>query len=788
MLSIPQRAPRPLLRRRARDPLLVALVVSLAACGDSGGDRTGGASPARFESLDPKPVLEVAEPTIEHLGSLVPSPETPWKVEGANAKYVPVEDEAGAATGAHTLRLVRAENPTVVIAGPLAERRFNVVAVRAELGKAAELVLRVNLPGGWFTEKLSVEPGEGGELRTWVVEWPLLSQVEPEVEELRISVKGRTNYVRIDAVDLFFKPCSTFLPDAARAPGMVDYGGDARRSVGVTPERPVAVSFVAPEQGALCFSFGRNPYWDGEWQGATLRLFLESAEGELENREYPLERGMQREWQAERISLEGMAGKELTTRWEVDSPGEVACALAEVGVLTAGARPSPVLLITSDTHRFDHLGSSHRVPVSTPTLDALAERGVVFEDCFSSTNVTNPSHIALMTATHPRDTGIVNNRTRLRDAAGTLAEAFHTAGYATRAVLSAHHLADSVSGLGQGFDRMSAPRGYQRDCAQTVDVLTGWLQEDGDLPLFVWLHLFDAHFPYEPPEEYGEEYYPEKERAFDPALPQIPNVPPEIYSGVYPGLKDLEYPSAMYRGEVTYLDTELRRLFDHPAMKEAIIAFTADHGENLGDHQIYYDHADLYTQSLHVPMILAFPGGPSGVRCSLPTRQIDLGRTLLDITGNAGIEFPGQNLLSLLDAVEPPATPRFALAAHRFCISITEDGWHLTLHLRPETIQNRLRPAELHEVHLHYLPDDPDCEHDLLDQELPRAKRMRRALYEWWSRAEDLGWSGEEATDETTLRGLEALGYAGDATAEAPSASAATWEWDCDCEWCSRFR
>ena len=277
-------------------------------------------------------------------------------------------------------------------------------------------------------------------------------------------------------------------------------------------------------------------------------------------------------------------------------------------------------------------------------MDALAEEGLVFEDCFSSTNTTNPSHVALMTGTSPRDTGINVNNSVLSDEAPTLAEAFHEAGFATYSSVSIKHLSPKTSGLGQGFDRAAAPSKRDSEAEQTIGKLTTWMKQSEELSVFVWLHLFDAHTPYEPEESFITAYYEDPERAFDPRGEFVDEVPEAVIETLYPdpALKDIQFPSTQYKAEISYLDQELSRLLDLSVMRNAIVAFTADHGESLGAHGIYFSHDGLYPDSIHVPMIIRYPGGPKGARSSIPIEQIDLGRTLLDLAGLVGTEFPAR--------------------------------------------------------------------------------------------------------------------------------------------------
>ena len=136
-----------------------------------------------------------------------------------------------------------------------------------------------------------------------------------------------------------------------------------------------------------------------------------------------------------------------------------------------------MLLITSDTHRGDHLGSTGGPTlVRTPNLDKLAARGVLFENCVSQTNVTTPSHVTLMTGVHPKDSHVIDNRTVLIDEAETLAEAFSVAGYRTFAVTSVEHLRPRGSGLGQGFDRFDSPDVDVRDVPSLLTLLNDRLR------------------------------------------------------------------------------------------------------------------------------------------------------------------------------------------------------------------------------------------------------------------------------------------------------------------------
>ena len=265
---------------------------------------------------------------------------------------------------------------------------------------------------------------------------------------------------------------------------------------------------------------------------------------------------------------------------------------------------------------------SARTPAMTAmqlgTLDALAREGVLFSDCVATSNITLPSHAALLTGVHPRDTSITNNRTRLGGQADTLAGRFQAAGYATLAVTSAKHMNHPWSGLGQGFDRMAWPSVERdRSAPESVALLREWMQEYRDQPLFIWLHLYDAHRPYEPPALHTLHHYPTERDPRSDSLP-LPNgpLPPHLK-----GVRDLDYVRALYQGEVSHLDAELGALLAHERMAQAIVAVTGDHGESLGEQGLWWDHVSLYPSVLHVPLLLRWPGGPEERRVGKECRS-----------------------------------------------------------------------------------------------------------------------------------------------------------------------
>jgi len=579
-------------------------------------------------------------------------------------------------------------------------------------------------------------------------------------------------------VRLMSVPSALRAPEPAGTGDLVTIGGEARRGVGVVADRPVVASASVPRGARLHFSYGQP--WELSRPGAApvLMVTLSGDGGAPDERRFAVDTEPAR-WREADVDLDRWEGRSVEVRFAVKDErggGPAACVVAEASVGVAGDDPPTVLLVTSDTHRADHLGvAGAGRDVATPALDALAARGVRFTDCFAPTNVTNPSHIALMTGTHPRDTAILLNNVRLADAAPTLAERYAEAGWVTAAVVSSSHLGHEVSGLGQGFDRMSWPTILPRDAEATVDLALDWLGELEGRPTFLWVHLFDAHTPYAPPEPFDGCYWDGDADPFDPSLP-APGTPDPI--GM-PGLRDLGFARAQYGGEITYLDHELGRLLDERRVAAGVVAVVADHGEGLGEHVMYFDHAELYPDTVHVPLILAWPGAPAGATVDGPVTHLDLGRTLLDLSGLEEASFPGRDFV---DRADGDGAVRYLLASDARSASVQFGDLYLILHLRAHHAASAVRGYEHHQVELYDLATDRECKRDLVDERPGVAADLRRRLVRWLRDAPGEGWSSPVAEDPELLDQLRALGYAG--TVSEPGQ--VLWEPD-DCDRCRRW-
>jgi arylsulfatase A-like enzyme len=317
------------------------------------------------------------------------------------------------------------------------------------------------------------------------------------------------------------------------------------------------------------------------------------------------------------------------------------------------AEPMPnVLLITVDTLRADRLGAYGFDLDVSPAIDKLAEQGALFTRAISGASFTSPSHASIMTSRYTRQhtIGYENGRTRL-EGMTTLAEQFSQAGYRTGAFVG-NVLLQRRSGFDRGFDHyddevpnreQNRQEIFERIAEQTTQRVLEWLEAPDPRPVFLWVHYQDPHGPYTPPSEFrGRFNIPP--RPFERPLPILDG--DMGFGGIplYQKLGDLTLPSiyeSRYVEEIAYADEWIGRLISkfediaQPGMP--IVAFTGDHGESLGEANLYFIHgSSTLPDQGHVPLIIRAPGvEPS--RSNHTVHHVDIMPTLLEL---AGLEVP----------------------------------------------------------------------------------------------------------------------------------------------------
>ena len=760
--------------RSPRTPLLLTVV--LAACGDSGSPV--GTPPAAFQRLSLTSVdgsMAAAEPrSVARFGA--PEDIEAWSVD-APRSAIERDDDGSAVLFIGGKGLKR-----VTVPGPIPDASQLIVLLR----NGAHGTLRASfLRDGVEAIVVQGEVLKGRQLHPVSIELPAdrPRDVVYDAVVLEFDVRGQS---RIRSVDMVERPLASFLPSVESGPELVLVGTESRRAVALEVGRPLVARFDSRGAGRLVIAAAmpmqlpRVP--TGQVVVAQVRTSVDGGEPETEVFMLLLE--PTETWLSLSLddSLEGAFEVELELLSEV--PGDV-CILAEPALYPVISEPQTVLVVTSDTHRADHLGlTASGTELDTPNLDAFAARGVLFEDAWATSNTTIPSHAALLSGLHPRDTKLLGNYSSLAQEATTLAETFAARGYRTIAVISSTHLGHEFSGLGQGFDLALRPSGSEADARSSIERLIGELNSCEGTPVFAWLHLFDAHAPYLPPLDFDRRYYPRDRDPFDTTLPEI-----DLEGGRLPlwlnGLRDPEFPRAQYRAEIASLDAALAPLLAHDRVTRGITAITSDHGEVFARRGVFYEHKGLLPDTLHVPLMLAWPGATGGERVARPVRQMDVGRTLLDLAGLGvpgglgAAEFPGRNLVRDGGGGDEP---RFAVS-RRFA-SVTQGKWHCAITLTDLAQSKDGVWPRRHQVELFDIEADPGCLVDLAAAEPETTRRLRGAIASWLANADPVLQASKPNLDRAARINLAALGYADDGA----GADTMLLDPDCECAECARHR
>jgi arylsulfatase A-like enzyme len=752
---------------------LLALALGAACTGSDEADVDRRGERVLPSTLRPnlEPLLYLGETIPEETRTQIPFPEDilSWSPKGKPCRTV--EED-----GRRILKADRGEDGLLLdIRGEFHSAHVNRIQVRGVFRSAHKVTIQLEGPGGFFHRDPTMRTRGQEEEQTVTFDLPKLVGRNIPFDRLFVHVGGTTDSrFQLNAIDLVHKPRHSFLPSPGEEPASTDAAGYSRRAVGLIPARGARCEFDAV-LGARFTCALLAPVHLGPKGGRPLiSITLSSEGGPTQTLEARVTLNPPT-WSTPGCSLDPWAGSRVQVEFRYISgqrdPGVIA--LAEVEVWRPLESPPCVLLVSSDTHRADHLGAAREgVDIQTPVLDALARDGVLYEDCWASTNVTSPSHVALMTGHHPRDTRLINNVDRLSSDATTLAEVYQKAGWKTLGVVSVRHLGPRGTDLGQGFDQLIYPQADPWPAGYAVGLIEEWVEAHPHRPLFVFLHLFDAHHPYAPPESHDRMYYPEGVDPTDPSLPalqvQPPYIPGDILSA---GIRDLDFPRAQYRAEISYLDSQLGRLFLRERIQAGLIAVTADHGEILEKAGSYFNHGELFPDTLRVPLILGgdlVPEEYRGVRVGEPVDHLNLGRTVLDLSGLGGAEFPGSNFLHAADPGSADKEPLdlFAISAHGYSASIRRGRWFLLLHM--QTHQGNLVVERIkHGVELYDLESDPECLMDLSAEQAEQAGILRGVLVRWLADASTEHLSEQKQTSEEEIAQLEAMGYASEETVVA---------------------
>ena len=435
------------------------------------------------------------------------------------------------------------------------------------------------------------------------------------------------------------------------------------------------------------------------------------------------------------------------------------------GEQTPAPRP-PLIVITLDTTRADHL-SCYGYPVqTTPGLDRRAESAVLFERAYAPMAQTLPSHASLFTGQGPRQHGVTDNHRSLAPSLGTLAERLSSAGYDTAGFVASAVL-QAESGIAQGFAHFDETqfdggnaRHIERDASAVTDAALGWVsQRDDGRPPFLWVHYFDPHLPYEAPDELMH------------ALEVDPIVELLADSELDSDLMALYWRA--YDAEIRYVDHHLERLF--AGLKaagltdDAVVLVVGDHGEGLYEHGERGHGVNLFEELVHVPLLLWSPDGElAGETIAEPIALTAIHDVLLQLCLGDDAELSSLTLWDeLLHSGQPRPAPVFLERPHYSQKHLRERGGKDDPQRYPHGEMVGVVAGQLKLIidadgreQLFDLVSDPDELIDLSAQRQGDVIRLRGLLDGW--RAElpfDGSDVGDQPLSEARREALLQLGY-----------------------------
>jgi choline-sulfatase len=286
------------------------------------------------------------------------------------------------------------------------------------------------------------------------------------------------------------------------------------------------------------------------------------------------------------------------------SPALCLVVLVESAMAAATVQPS-VILITVDTVRADRMGFLGSSRGLTPNLDVLAHDSVVFARAYSQVPLTNPSHATILTGTYPQYHRVNDFAIPLASDLPDLPDILHVHGYSTAAFVGASILdpKSTAPGFDRGFDIYDAKAGERRPGSAVIEFAVTWLKAHASSPFFLWIHLYDPHAPYDPPEPFRS-----------------------------------RYPAEPYDATIAYADSVLGDFFTQLRAMElydrTLIALMSDHGEALGQHGEREHGYFLYDETIHVPLLIKLPKRRfSGRRVETRSGLVDVAPTILQIVG-----------------------------------------------------------------------------------------------------------------------------------------------------------
>jgi arylsulfatase A-like enzyme len=394
----------------------------------------------------------------------------------------------------------------------------------------------------------------------------------------------------------------------------------------------------------------------------------------------------------------------------------------------------------------DHMSCYGYGRHTTPHIDRFAEGGTLFEKTYSAHIPTTSAYASMLTGLDAFGTQVVALRHKggLREDIQTLPEILGDAGYNTTCV------GFTGNPSSRGFDTYldysawgswNAGRSPKAQALNEVAIPELDRLAKQRKPFFLFLRHMDPHAPYLPPEPYERMFYhgnecDPKHKSMEPVMAFKPFCD-FFASWMPPGITDKEYVIAQYDGAVAYMDACIQSVFNaleaHGIMDETLVILNGDHGETLYDHDCWFDHHGIYDVTLHVPLIIRYPGKvPSNKRVSGFNQHKDLVPTIMELADiETDINFDGRSLMPLVRGEIPTYESEFYITE---CTWMRKHGWRtpqwkLIVALEPDF---HFKPK----VELYNLFEDPDENHNLAEEQPEIVTLLKKRMRTWIKKRE----------------------------------------------------
>ncbi|MBU1627763.1 sulfatase [bacterium] len=425
-----------------------------------------------------------------------------------------------------------------------------------------------------------------------------------------------------------------------------------------------------------------------------------------------------------------------------------------------------VILIIIDTLREDHLGCYGNDVVYTPNINKISKDGATFLNCYSTSDITNPSISSIMTGTYPKKHGVHGIAIPIDSKFMTIASFFKNLDYKTAASVGSFLLNGKTSGFAENFDEYFETE-INRNADKVTDDIIGWLQKNYDKEFFCLIHFWDPHNPYTPPSPFDKIYGDKRaSKPFKLDKKLFPKRMEQLAADWLSDVVDLQIPKDNYKGEVSFVDNQIGRIMkflkENGVYDDTIINITADHGESLGEHSILFDHAGLYEQQIRVPLIVSRANSQWKKLVEKPAQSLDIYPTLVDLVyGPKWFQdnLDGKSLYPLL-CFKDGESKRIIITEYidASAVSIVYDGWK---YIHP------IKPYEYTDMHsvvpgkneLYNLTSDSLESRNLIDKEEMRARKLKEQLLEAYLEEDSKEDKTIKIYDKETKEKLKSLGY-----------------------------